>query len=57
MGYSGRKELNERDRKSFRVIEPFLCAGPANMTGGDRDSSTPGACPSMMPCPVIVSGS
>ena len=24
MGYSGRKEENERERKSFRVVGPFF---------------------------------
>ena len=43
-GYSRRKEENEREivlqgRRAF----PFLCAGPTDTIGADRDSSTPGA--------------
>ena len=35
----------------------FLCVGPADIIGGDRDVSTLEACPPTMPCPGIVSGS
>ena len=41
-------------RQGSRVFL-FLCAVPANMACGARDSPTLGVCPLMMSCPSIVS--
>ena len=52
----------DRRREAEEVLQGhrpflFLRTGPADTVGGDRDNSTPGACPLTMPCPSIVSGS
>jgi hypothetical protein len=42
----GRREKNETQRNSFMDAGSsfFLCVGPTDMAGGDRDNPTPGAC-------------
>ena len=57
--YRGEKEEKLEAEKVFQMCRDFLFlhAGPTNMLGGNRDSPTLGACPLILPCPGIISGS
>jgi len=57
-GYTERKRERSQGEEGFQDRRTFLLlyAGPADTADGDRDSSTPDACSSLMPRPGVVSG-
>jgi len=58
MGYSGRKEENERERKSFRVTGPFFSFAWVPLTWQVVTGIAPHRAPVslMVPYPDVVSG-